>query len=145
FDGGGSNVGTAIAYSVGLTADIDEVSVAAGGTQNLFLNAGEEFGGQFYLVAFSQVLAPLSLGLGVTLPIRFDAFFSLSLSAANTPPFVNNFGVLNPDGQGAAALALPPGAASGLVGTTLNSAFVSFDLAATPLFASNAVDLDFLP
>jgi len=129
-----------------LTAEGGQISVSGGGTQELTLDAGPAHAGKLYLVAGSlsgtSPGTPLPL---VTVPLNQDSYLVLSITKANQAPFVNTFGVLDGQGRGSAAIALPPGTGIvGLAGLTAHHAFVALDpVTAAAEFASNAVPLTF--
>ena len=126
-----------------------ELSVAAGGTQDLRLLAGSQFAGQPYLVLGSAGGTTPGLPIdGETVPLNpADPYFSFTLSSPNTAPLGASFASLDALGRGTASFTLPAGAApASLVGIELNHAFVVLDLAGpTVALASNAQPLQLLP
>jgi len=136
----------ASAYStkpLALTASTHQLSASSGGTQTMSL-ASVPHAGQLYLVAAtgSNTTPGTSID-GVLIPLNVDAFTLFSLQSANQPPYQQTLGLLGAGGTAQAALALPAGLATSLVGTTLLHAFVVFNGAV--VFASNAVPLTFEP
>ena len=72
----------------------------------------------------------------------------MTLTSANSGPFVNTFGTLDAAGSAAPSIVLPTGAPSSLAGAALNHAAVVLELTPTLLrvdVASNPVQLDLIP
>ena len=86
-----------------------EVSVAAGGAQELVLDAGASHGGELaWLVGSASGTTPgLPLAPGVTLPLVVDGYLLLTLGSPNTPPLTGSLANLDGAGQGLASFALP--------------------------------------
>ena len=86
-----------------LLADLDEVSLAAGGTQNLVLDAGSSFGSGLYALAVSAAGSTPGTPVGnVVVPLVADAFTVYSVGNPNSPPFSGFQGFLDGLGQGSA-------------------------------------------
>jgi hypothetical protein len=136
----------ASAYStvpLALTADVHVLSAASGGAQ-AFALASAPHAGQLYLVAATgSGMLPGTLVDGVLVPLNVDAFTLFALQSLNQAPYAQTLGVLGATGGASASLTLPPGAASGVVGTTLHHAFIVVN--GTVGFASNAVPLTIVP
>lgn len=133
-----------------LTVDIDQISIAAGGVQTFSLDAGSTHADKLYylLGSISGTSPGFPVG-GLQLPLNFDSYFLLTLTRPNVPPLTNSRGLLSSvdSGQGGTAQAtfeLPPGAATGFEGLTLDHAFLVLDSPGV-IFASNAVTLDLVP
>ena len=125
-----------------LSADVATMSIAAGGVQNWSLDAGVANGGRGYWIFGSLAGTSPGLVLGsVCLPLNFDLYFNYTINHPNTPPLTNSLGALDGVGMASAAFSLPPGSNPGLVGLTVNHAYL---LGPTIDFASNAVSLTFL-
>jgi uncharacterized membrane protein len=131
-----------------LTADKWSHSLAAGGAQNFALRSAPSNAGKLYLVlgSLSGTTPGLSSG-GFTLPLNFDAYFNLTLTAPNSGPFTTTLGFLNGSAQGAAALTLPAGFDPSLAGATVHHAYVVLDLPGSGALidTTNAVSLKFVP
>lgn len=128
-----------------LTVDVPNVSVSAGGFQNLAVSAGAARGGDLYLLlgSASGTVPGTPLGGGLTLPLNADAYTSAILSNPNAPPFGNYFGTLNCDGKALGTLTVPPGTNPNLAGLTIHHAYVLFDSGTLAVdFASNATALN---
>ncbi|MEM7310763.1 MAG: PQQ-binding-like beta-propeller repeat protein [Planctomycetota bacterium] len=121
------------------------ISAAVGGTQTLFLRADPELAGGLFALAGSLSGTEPGFPLGAVLvPLNPDAYFFVSLGPSS--PVVGGVGLLDGVAQAEAALVLPPGATSTLVGTTVAHAYgVADPLLGTVLFASNAALLEFFP
>ena len=131
-----------------LGADAIQMSVAQGGTQSFFLEAGAAWAGApyFLLGTLSGTSPGLQLG-ALWLPLNPDTYTNLSLSQPNTPPLANSSGALDAGGSATASFSLGAGSAPGLVGLTAHHAYVVFDPAAGFAIglASNPAPLAFLP
>ena len=146
-DDGGSSAGAAYVFAAApagcsLSADVAELSLAAGGSQTLALDGGGAGAGRAYLVlGTASGLYPGTAAGGVLVPLEMDAYFGLTL--AGTAGSAGFSGVLDPSGKATAQLALPAGSSPALVGTRLHHAFVLYEPALD--FASNAVLLELVP
>ena len=130
-----------------LRADTLAVSASAGGTQNLTFAPGPGHAGELYLIAgsLSGWLPGLPLAGGLTLPLNFDAYTSLTITLANSPFLVNTSGTLGLSGVISAQVVLPPGVLVGLQGLTLHHAAVAADLSINFTHVSNPVPMQLLP
>jgi choice-of-anchor B domain-containing protein len=124
-----------------------ELSVAAGGSQQLTLRAGSQHAGDVYLILGSASGSEPGFPLdGVTVPLLADAYTLATLSQANLPPFVQTVGLLDGQGQGGAAIQLPAGTSASLAGLELLHAYPVIDtLTLTAVFASNPAPLRLVP
>jgi tetratricopeptide (TPR) repeat protein len=123
-----------------LTRDLPSASLATGGTQTLFLDAGPELGGEVYLVVGSVSTSP---GFDLDehhVPLNEDDWLHASLDLFNTSLFQNTFGFLDAQGRAQAAIGIPPFVAPELVGKELYHAFVVW-APGDWYHASNAVKL----
>ncbi len=113
----------------------------AGGRADLDLIAGAPAGGYFYFVLGSA--SGTTPGLpwsGLHIPLNNDFLFASSLGLANSGPFVNTLGTLDPLGRATAGLLLQPGQVPPpLVGLAMDFAAVLFDPSLLPRAATNAV------
>ncbi|MEO0650304.1 MAG: metallophosphoesterase family protein [Planctomycetota bacterium] len=135
----------AIAGLAGSTTTLD---VSSGGTQTLTLDATPSFAGQAYLLLGSATGTSPGTPVGdLTLPLAFDSYTNLTLGGPDFLP--GAFGLLDGSGDATAAVTLPGGSSSSLIGTTLFHAFVTIDLGPAcfgcPSFVSNPFPLTFLP
>ena len=127
-----------------LSADIDMMSLGAGGTQTMSQDAGVANNGRFYIVlgSLTGTTPGLNLGGGVELPLIIDPYFSLTLTNPNQPPLGNSFGNLDALGQATTTFTLPAGSNPNLAGFTFSHA----SLLLSPIdCASNPVSLLMLP
>lgn len=131
-----------------LVADNTSLSLAAGGTQTLTLEAGLSHAGLLYLILGSA--SGTSPGLfvnAVSLPLNLDGYLLWSLSSAGTGLFQGTLGFLDASGGGTASLSVPAGASPSLIGLTLHHAGLVFDVSSglQAVFATNAEPLSLLP
>jgi hypothetical protein len=127
-----------------LFADVASLSIQAGGTQSLTLDAGPERGGELYVLLGSLAgTAPATDLLGVTVPLAADAYFDLTLFQGGAGLLTGGFGTLGPDGRAEAAFTIPPSAFFGLIATPAHHAYVTLDATLQPTFVSNAVPVYF--
>ncbi len=123
--------------------EVSRLSVSAGGTQPLEVDAGHLHAGETYLVlgSMSGTAPEIALAGGLTLPLNPDRYFSRTLHAPNRPPLRNSSGILNAAGHADASFTLVP-VDLNLAGVTLHHAFVTLDSGRMPTFASNALALE---
>lgn len=123
------------------------LSISQGGTQYMDLNSGAGFANSLYLVFGSASGTTPGLTVdGFNLPLNFDAYFSLSLSGANQPPFSNTLGFLDANGRASARVKVPAGVLNpSTAGLTFNHAYATFGPAGNVTSTSNAVPLALVP
>jgi hypothetical protein len=128
-----------------LSANVYELSLSAGGVQDLFLAAPT--GADVYLLLGSVTgTSPGITAGGFTLPLNEDAYLHRTLASPNLPPLSGSFGTLSGSGTANAAFTMPLGLAPGLVGLTVHHAFVTVDVVSGGIsFVSNAAPLDLTP
>ena len=122
-----------------ILSDTDQLSLSAGGTQNLQLFGGLENEGLLYLTlgSASGTSPGLPAGTG-TLPLNLDAYLLFTLNNTNSGILSNSFNTLDLDGKGFPAFNLPAGSNPSLAGTTINHAYVVLDLTLTIFKVSTA-------
>ena len=127
--------------------DAYEVSVSAGGTQTLTLDAGDAHAGELYLVLGSLGgTAPGTPTPAGELPLVLDAYFGFLLASPNAPPLANGFGVLDAGGGAVVPFTLPPGTTPSLAGSVVHHAFVAVDpLTGEVTLASGAAPAKLVP
>ncbi len=135
-------------YEHYLWSDAGELSAASGGTIGFDLVTGSGHGGELYLLLGST--AGTSPGFpidGQLLPLVVaDAYFTATLTQANSGPFGQTFGVLDGLGRASATLSVPAGVASAAVGVMAHHAFVAIDPVSLKVsLASNALPLTITP
>jgi len=130
-----------------LGADVVELSVSQGGTQNLYLEAGASWSGALYFLLGTLSGSSPGLPVGsVWLPLNPDAYTNFTLSSPNTPPLAGSSGALSPTGSALASFTLGPASPPALVGLLAHHAYVVFDLAGFSLgLASNPAPIALLP
>jgi hypothetical protein len=134
-----------------LRADVAQLSLSAGGSQQLSLWTADDFGGMFYVVLGS--LSGTSPGLvtgpyinSVVIPLNPDAYFDLTLANPFSPLLPGALGQLDAAGRTNLAFVLPAGAPAVLAGVTVHHAAVVIDPQQPALvYASNPAALTFVP
>jgi hypothetical protein len=121
------------------------LSIGAGGTQNLVLDAGPARAGKLYIVLGSASGTAPGLPGPPALPLNFDAYFKFTLINPNTL-ISNSLGFLDGSGKAHPAFSLAPASIdASLAGVTLNHAAVVLDASFNPVLATNAEPLTFQP
>lgn len=130
-----------------LTGSTATISLALGGAQDLGLDAGPAFAGRTYVLLGSvSGTAPGIPTSGGVLPLNYDGYLLFTAANPNTALLPGSAGSLDAAGQATAKFQLPPTALPGLVGLTLNHAFVALDATGTaPEFVSIPVDVELTP
>jgi len=136
------DLGRAYVHTQGLAADVITLSARTGGTINLTVDLAPVNTQRPYAVAASLSGSNPGLPLPkVRLPLTFDNLFIASIQLANTPIFSNTIGFLNTSGQAKAAIRVPGGVLTNLVGypLTFAAALVDrFDTASNPVVVTVA-------
>jgi len=114
----------AVASGATLSADRWNLSLARGGAQSFLLDAGPASAGRTYLLLGSATGTGGFPFRGLHIPLDPDGYFFFTASNPNTFPLTNSLGSLDASGQGNAALTLPAGLSSALIGLVLQHAFV---------------------
>jgi len=139
--GTATSAGAVHVYSgslLALATDIREVSLANAGVQTMSLAAGTQNAGKIYLLLGSLSGTTPGLMLGsLRLPLNVDAYFSLLLTAPNTPLLFPSLGQLDASGNATAKFTAVPQIPPSLVGSTFQHAYVvlsqtPFDLVSNP-------------
>ncbi len=146
--GNNETPGSVFVYEPKAVADVAELSVAFGGSQNVAVEAGPGYGNDAYLVLGSLTGTAPGLQLGnVQVPLNVDIYTLMTFLAPNAPPLGNSFGLLTDFGAAVASFSLPPAAPPALVGLQVAHAYLVIETApqARVRAASNPVLLDFLP
>ncbi|QDU69879.1 FG-GAP repeat protein [Engelhardtia mirabilis] len=104
---------------------LPELSLGAGGSQDLLVAAGPQSAGASYLMLGSASGTQPSIPLpgGLALPLVLDAYTDLTL-AGGGGLLSGNFGTLGPLGDAVATFALPAGSDPVLAGLTVHHAYV---------------------
>jgi hypothetical protein len=131
-----------------LSGDVETVSIAAGGAQQLTLDAGTEHAGQLYLVLGSVNGSSPGIPFGdLRLPLNYEpVYFVHTAAAPGTWPLFGSLGTLDAMGRGSARFDLGGRSVpAGVAGTTVHHAYVLFDAGLQLRYASNAVRVRILP
>lgn len=126
-----------------LSADIAVLSVGAGGTQTLSLDAGSGFSGELYWTLGSVSGTTPGIPVGpLLIPLNYDFYTTFTLLQPNGAPLVDSSGSLDVSGEGTMLFMAGPGVLpASAVGLSLNHAFVVFGDGLAMVFASNAMPL----
>ncbi len=129
-----------------LEVDRDTLSLSAGGSQRMFLDAGTAAAGDFHLVLGSAGgTSPGVFAYGFPIPLNYpDPYLDHSLNVPNSIPLVQSLGLLDAEGLARSIFLLPPGSPPGLAGLVLHHAFVAYD-ASGITFVSNPTSLTLVP
>lgn len=129
-----------------LFGDAPALSLSAGGSQNLGLEAPAWPGRPFLVLGSLSGSAPGIALDGLVLPLALDAYTLFSLGQPGAPPLSGSPGLLDAQGVGSAAFVLPPGSNPLLAGAVAHHAGVVLDPALGRVVAiSNALPLALLP
>lgn len=131
-----------------LSANPAELSLAAGGSQDLVLDGGHLHAGELVLLLGSaRGTSPgIPLAPDLLLPLAHDVYFERTLVSPNQPPLSNSLTTLNSSGRALATFTLPVPPLPSLLGLTLQHAFVCLDVTGPALtFVSNPASLNFVP
>jgi Calcineurin-like phosphoesterase len=123
-----------------LTRTEPTVSIGAGGTQNLQLEAGIGQAGRAYLLAGSLGTSPgVNVGT-IHVPLNPDTWFRISLALTNTGIYQNSQGTLDFRGRAAVRINIPPLNLPSIIGTRMHHAYVVFQSGRVSM-ASNSTSL----
>lgn len=108
-----------------LTADVADLSVSAGGTQTLSLEAGSVLGGELCVVlgSFSGT-SPGTSWMGLSIPLNPDTYFASTLARPHQQPHLSYPLRLDDQGRALVSFTLPPGGDAALVGVEFNHVLV---------------------
>lgn len=115
----------------------------AGGTHNLYLNAGLANAGLNYTVAGSMSTTPGTQIGAITVPLNIDAYTQFTLANINVLPYVNTAGTLDAQGRALAQIVIPP--LPGFAGTVVYHAYGVIDAFNNLVFASEPARLEIVP
>jgi FG-GAP-like repeat len=112
-----------------LLTDKAVLSLGAGGTQTLALDAGDTHANRTYWIlgSVSGIDPPVPLPGGLEIPLVFDLWTEVTLSSPNQPPYSASFGTLDARGVGSATFEIPAGLPPSLAGLKLHHCFLVFD------------------
>jgi hypothetical protein len=108
-------------------ADNHVISVAGGGTMNIDLDAGTANAGNGYLVAGTTGgTSPGFAFQGFTVALNASPYLTTSIVFPNLAERVNTLGLLDGQGRATASIVGMPGGSPGLIGLTLDYAYIAF-------------------
>lgn len=111
-----------------LEVDVTSISLAAGGTAQLMLDAGSAFAGKAYVVLGSNTgTSPGVFGRGVHIDLNNGRYFQQTLNNPTFSLFTDFRGNLDASGRATASVQVPPGFNPALAGTTIAHAFVTVE------------------
>ena len=125
-----------------------ELSVGDGGEQQLRIDLGPTRAGLTYLtVGSASGTAPATLVGGIAVPLVADSYSLMTVSQANSGPFVATLGTLDEAGRAEPSLQLPALSDPALSGLLLHHAALVFDTGGglQAVAATSAVDLTLGP
>lgn len=145
----GPESGLCVAMTVGsLRTDVTELSLATGGTQELWIRAGDQLSGAIHVMIGSATgIAPVTSldPAGANLRLVVDPYTSLILGNGGGP-LTSWIGLLDASGRGGASLEVPAGTDPSLAGLRLFHAAILFDASTLTVAATtNPVHLDLVP
>ena len=140
-------------YQPTLYANVSELSLSAGGIQSYQMKTPPLPGlhNVYLLLGSASGTSPGTQVGAFQIPLNLDAYTLHTFNYPNQPPFIGSMGALiilpTTFGFGSSYIDLPPGfAPPGLVGLTLNHAYVVLDTqTGNMVFVTNAVPLTLLP
>jgi hypothetical protein len=140
--------GCLIPEGCSLGVDINEISISAGGVQQLYLYGGLPNATKLYFLLGSvSGTTPGMTVNSVLLPLNDDPYFQFTLTHHGVPPLLGSLGILDNNGNGSASFNVPP--ATVLLGLplTVNHAYVVIDVSPTitVVFGSNAAPVVLVP
>jgi hypothetical protein len=121
--------GTRLVVERSLVGDVDSLSLATGGTQQLELAFGPELAGDLYYVLGSTSGTSPGVAVGLhSVPLNVDSYLLLTVNQPNSSFLASSLSVLDADGRASCQFNLPTGLNPALVGLTVHHAALLFDL-----------------
>ncbi len=130
-----------------LSGDVSTVSISAGGSQVLTVDAGLSMGGQIFTVLGNFTgTAPGIPYQGFLIPLNQDFYFDQTVLLPNFPPLANSLGALSGTGTTQTIFTLGAGVLNpSNAGIVLNHAGIVVDTSFQVLLVSNPVPLTLIP
>ncbi|MCP4092436.1 MAG: hypothetical protein GY747_03215 [Planctomycetes bacterium] len=129
-----------------LDVDVTSISLAAGGTAELTLDAGLAFAGKSYWMLGSHTgTSPGVFGHGVHVDLNNGLYFQLTSNNPTSGLFSNFRGNLDASGRATASVSVPPGFNPGLAGTSIAHAFVTVESGGVVSLVSESESFTLLP
>ncbi|MBI1382031.1 MAG: hypothetical protein GC161_13210 [Planctomycetaceae bacterium] len=128
-----------------LTSTPGNLSLASGGMQKIYVDAGTNFAnGSFLVLGSLSGTSPGTTWQGIPLPLNADAYFVLTQLAPNQPPLGNSLGLLGIQGAATSTFTVPPASASALLGLVAHHAALVVNASSTGLLVTNATGVRFV-
>ncbi len=130
-----------------LAGDITTMSVSAGGSLNLNLDASPDFGSEIFTVLgnFTGTSPGISYQ-GFVIPLNQDFYFDQTVLLPNFPPLTNSLGILSATGTAQTVFTLAPGVLDpSTAGIVINHAAIIVDNSFQVQLVSNPVSLLLTP
>jgi len=130
-----------------IVSDTISLSASEGGEQILSIDAGKSFAGFRYIVAGSSSgVFPGTMMDSVRVPLNYDSYSEMMLTAIDRPGYGGCRGHLDATGKAQARLSMPAGQAPSLIGTIYYHAAVLIDPKTNRVVSTtNAVEVLLLP
>jgi hypothetical protein len=130
----------------GLYGDVHQISISAGGTQKLTVDAGWAHAGRSYWIFGSVTGTTPGVTLGsaigaVHIPLVPDIWTDITIGFANTPTLRNTKRTLNASGTAQASFNIPPTNLPSAIGLVFHHACLIYDAKNNFHMASNPVPL----
>ena len=126
----------------------EEISLSAGGSQELSLFLPREFEADFYLVLGSASgTMPGTPAGSLNLPLNFDAYTQFTLESVNSSILSPSFGAFDAFNTASTTFLIPPGSNPAVAGSTLHHAYITLDLSSVIdiQFVSEAIPVTLIP
>jgi len=135
-----------LCMGVALYGDVHEVSISAGGTQKLTVNAGKAHATRSYWIFGSLTGTTPGVTLysavgAVTIPLVPDLYTNITIANPNSQYLVKTKGTLNAAGTAVASFIVPPLKNTGAIGLVFHHAYLVYDASNNFYMASNPVPL----
>ena len=131
---------------IAMVPDVATISLSAGGSQTMTMEAGSGRAGDLYAVFGSGTGTSPGVDFGpVNVPLNFDIYFRFTIFQPGLSFFKNYRGMLNGQGGATASFQMPPASDPGLAGITLWHAFITAEIFGNVDYSSNAIEVLLVP
>ncbi|MEE9127890.1 MAG: hypothetical protein V3U11_12190, partial [Planctomycetota bacterium] len=130
----------------GLYGDVHQISLSAGGTQKLTVNAGPAHAGRSYWIFGSVTGTTPGVTLGsaigaLHIPLNPDIWTDYTIALANTPTLNNTKATLDKSGTAQASFNVPKVNLPSAIGLVFHHAYLVYDANSNLYMASNPVPM----